>query len=350
VRIELSADGTSAKIAVAWHPEFRAADGIQTHRVDIGVFANNGATWSVPAILSFYMLPNEVRFYDAKGDMEEICYDAGNPDPGLPANTDLRWLDLGARLKSGQEDAGVVLLNHAMAKVAIAGLQALTEKLSSEHQAWRKLSSDAAKRKQADQALAALQSKLRAGLQATFDSRGKSLAQAFEDGVKTVAGTDDLYLAEQNVIHGLVKNSAKPDAMQSFTTARQRLADFRILKQDGPDRFSPLVNLAALTAGEKHHLTQFHLTLLSLALLPEFLDRVEASAYVDPHLTTPKAWRDLYHYGADGKPAGWSRIMDGRVYEFDAEGRLAATDQTQPAVRVKYVRDDKTGKLLFVPE
>jgi hypothetical protein len=195
-----------------------------------------------------------------------------------------------------------------------------------------------------------LQTKLRAGLQEIFDATGKSVGQAFEDGVKAIGETSELYLARQDVVHELVKSSGKPNAMNVLTAARQRLLDFRILKQDGPDRFSSHVNLAALTAGEKHHLAQFHLTVLNLALLPEFLDRVEAPAYVDTHLTTPKPWRDVYHHDQGDKVTGWTRIMDGRAYEFDAEGRVAAKDQTGAAAPVRYVRDDKTGKLQFLSE
>jgi hypothetical protein len=138
--------------------------------------------------------------------------------------------------------------------------------------------------------------------------------------------------------------------MKAFTAARQRLVDFRIFKQEDRDRYSPLVNLNALTAGEKQHLAQFHLTVLSLALLPELLDRVEAPAYVDPHLTKPKAWRDLHHRDADGKPAGWTRIMNGKTLEFDAEGRSLPEGRDGPAVPVKYVRDGKSGAVVFVPK
>ena len=105
---------------------------------------------------------------------------------------------------------------------------------------------------------------------------------------------------------------------------------------------------AALTAGEKHHLAQFHLTVLSLALLPELLDRVEGPAYVDPRLTTPKPWRDVHHYDGDGKHTGWTRVMDGRAFEFDTEGRLLTQGPTGPAAEVRYERDEKTRKLVFV--
>jgi hypothetical protein len=72
-----------------------SSSGIRSHRVDVGIFAINGASISAPAIISFYMLPNERRFYDASGRLTEIAYQAYNPDLGLPVSPrDLRWLRL----------------------------------------------------------------------------------------------------------------------------------------------------------------------------------------------------------------------------------------------------------------
>ncbi len=350
VRLEPSPDNATAKLTVAWQAEFRAPDGIQSHRVDVGIFADNGASWSAPSIVSIYMLPNEARFYDPKGRAEEICYDAGNPDPGLPPGTDLRWMAFGWRMGNDQKHAGIALLSHYMPEVAIVRLQSLVDDLSDAQDAWRKLTVDPALKPQADKALSELQQKLREGLDSTFDNSGRTVAQAFEDGIRSVAEVSDLYLAGQDVIPGLVQSCGKPNAVNAFLAARQRLLDFRILTQDAPGHFAPLVNLSALTAGEKYHLTQFHLTVLNLALLPDFLDRVEATAYVDTRLTTPKAWRDLYRYTDDGKPNGWTRIMAGKSFEFDADGRLLPQGHGGPAVPVKYVRDEKTGRLLFVPQ
>jgi hypothetical protein len=348
IRIQSDKNGAEAVVAVAWHPEMRGAGGIQSHRVDIGVFAHNGVAWSAPAILSFYMLPNEARFYDAKGRLEEICYEAANPDPGLPATNDLRWLALGNRVGRDQKHAGISLLTHHMSEIAIVRLQGLTDKLAAEQDAWRSLSTDPAKKEQADKALAALHEKLRKGMQETFDSSGRTLAQAYEDGVRSVAAVPDLYLAGQDVIPRLVKNSGKPDAENAFAFARKRLVDFNLIMEDRPGHYVATVNMAALTAGEKHHFSQFHLTLLNLALIPELLDRVESPAYVDPRLTTPKYWRDVYEYADDGKPKGWTRVMRGKTFEFDTAGQLLPRGPGGPVTPMKYVLKDKT--LDFVPK
>lgn len=70
VRITPSEDGRSATIALDWHEPFRVSEDnpVETHRVDIGVFANNGVHDGAPAILSVFMPPNEARVYEAGPD------------------------------------------------------------------------------------------------------------------------------------------------------------------------------------------------------------------------------------------------------------------------------------------
>jgi hypothetical protein len=70
VRIEPSADGTSARITLDWHEPFRISDDnpLTSSRVDVGVFANNGVHDSAPAILSWYFPPEEARTYAAGPD------------------------------------------------------------------------------------------------------------------------------------------------------------------------------------------------------------------------------------------------------------------------------------------
>ena len=43
-------------------------------RVDIGVFANNGAHWSAPAFISLLLSGNEKRIYRADGQIAEADY------------------------------------------------------------------------------------------------------------------------------------------------------------------------------------------------------------------------------------------------------------------------------------
>ncbi len=87
VRIEpLDPAGMRARITIAWHDAYagagRAEDGPprMTSRVDVGVFADNGATLSAPAFLSVSFPTHEARRYapDPGGGMRlaQVDYDA----------------------------------------------------------------------------------------------------------------------------------------------------------------------------------------------------------------------------------------------------------------------------------
>ncbi len=74
----LNASGSQAELVIDWHP--RAAvpgrPGMETNRVDVGVFALNGRSISLPAFVSSYTLPNEKRMYNEQHQILSIDYAA----------------------------------------------------------------------------------------------------------------------------------------------------------------------------------------------------------------------------------------------------------------------------------
>jgi len=69
--------GTAAEIEVAWHERTESPIlGLRSQRVDIGVFADNGAALSAPAFVSVAFPPRQRRVWDAEGRLEMIDYDA----------------------------------------------------------------------------------------------------------------------------------------------------------------------------------------------------------------------------------------------------------------------------------
>jgi len=70
VAIEPLGDGATARITLDWHDPFPISEDtpIPTARVDVGVFAGNGAHDSAPAMLSWYCPPTEARSYAAGPD------------------------------------------------------------------------------------------------------------------------------------------------------------------------------------------------------------------------------------------------------------------------------------------
>ncbi|MEY4485055.1 MAG: hypothetical protein RL693_2507 [Verrucomicrobiota bacterium] len=350
VKIKPSSDGVNASITVDWHPALQASNGIPSHRVDIGAFANNGMGWSAPAIFSIYMLPNESRFYDEKGNLMEICYEAGNPDPGMPATTDLRWLTLGRRLAPPSASPAMRWFKQKLPEEATSKLIALADELAPLQDEWRALSREADKKPGADALLLKIQDQLRTRLGTPLKDNAVPLAEAVARAISAMADTTDLYLAHQDEIAQLAAASIKTTAPSDLAQARKRLLDFQIFQQTDKGTMVLRPEASRLSKGEHERLREFHLTLLSQVLLPEFLERSTAPAFVDFRLSAPKAWRDVYHYDAAGKCTGWSRLTHGRSYEFDREGHLLPEGPGGPAVEVSYVIDEPSGRLVFIPK
>ena len=347
VKIEPSSDGSKANISVSWHPELRTSTGIPSHRVDIGVFTSNGFAWSAPAFITFYMLPNEVRYYDANGKLAEICYAAGNPDIGMPQQHDLRWLSLGRRLQSEKKSLGMKLLSRTLDESAQVRLASLATDLASEQERWRKISTNPEMKAAADQAQSALHQKVSQTLGTPVLQGGPTLMQMVEKAVSDLADIVDLYPSQQEAINRLVTESSKPTAQADLQAARQQVVDFQVLDKVG-SKFALRYQPKDLIAGERYQMRQFNLTLLSQVIFPELLDRSTAPAFVDIRLSFPKGWRDLYRYTKDGKPVGWTRVANGRTYEFDLQGQLMPDGRTGRSVPVKYEVDRKGERVVFM--
>jgi len=101
VTIEPLGDGARARITLDWHEPFRISEDnpLVSSRVDIGVFANNGAHDSAPAMLSWYFPPGETRSYEPgqDGAMRIAAIDYADPakkstyaDPMLIPRADWR--------------------------------------------------------------------------------------------------------------------------------------------------------------------------------------------------------------------------------------------------------------------
>ncbi len=72
--------GTEAEITVSWHAPFAGSNppNLTTSRVEIGVFADNGMNISAPAFVNFLFPANQVRTYDAAGNIQSIDHKAAD--------------------------------------------------------------------------------------------------------------------------------------------------------------------------------------------------------------------------------------------------------------------------------
>jgi hypothetical protein len=334
VEITPSADGREARVRVRWQAPFTTAGGIRSHRLDIGVFADNGIAVSAPAFLSFYQLPNERHFHDRGGRVAEILYQTHNPDLGLPAaSADTRWL----KVMSAVAVKGDGLKNRLMQRLLTGADRDLIQA------EWLKLT-ELAKTAEPARASSALQSALERKMPG---DGGLTLRQTLESAFSAAADFTDLYPSFQRELDKLAASSPKRTAAADVRAEVVRLIDLGVLIEEASGAVQTVSPPDRLSEAERFYLRGLNLTLLSEVLFPEALERSTAPAWVDPRLTTPKPWRDIFRYDEKtGALVGWTRHGGGRAAAFDAEGRFLPDGFKHPGVAQPVVYEKGPGGVL----
>lgn len=356
VRIDASGSGPYARIRVRWQPSFLNASGIRSHRVDVGVFATNGISVSTPAFISFYMLPNEMHFYDAEGRVAEVAYQAYNPDIGMPPDpADPRWLKLMLAMSIKGDGMRSELMEQLLTAEERTALQQSWVTLNKKWEAVQQLESQASQ-KDKDKAAALrreLAIDLKAALDATLPGERKLTARsAVEKSLSAIIGYADFYPSLQDKLDAQATRSSKGGAPADVKAQVHRLIDLGILIEEASGRVTTAKPPAEMTMAERYQLAGLNLTVASEVLFPDALIRSTAPAWVDPRLTTPKPWRDVHRYDqTTGKHLGWIRHHEGRRTWFDADGNLLPDGPDKPdhATPVKYQKNAQ-GDLEWLPQ
>lgn len=343
VKIDRTGATPFARLRVRWQPPRPGARGVLCHRVDIGIFVSNGVSLSAPALLSFMMLPNERRFFDAQGRLMEIDYQTHNPDLGLPASDrDARWLKVMRTAVQEGSSLGGRLMARLLGEEARRSLRALLPPLEDRFLALQSLeaSSSQEDQKRARSQRASFETDLAAALAQPLPGHGGKTARlALREAFDQVADLPDLYLSFRREMDAMAARSPKASVTSDITRAIKRLTDLGILIQTADGGLTSTSALDRLTEADRHYLRGLNLTVLSQALFPEALERSPLPAYVSPRLTTPKPWRDVFrHEEATGRLLGWVRYQAGRVAYFDAQGRHLpeGPDHPEKAQPVRY--------------
>ena len=69
--------------------------------------------------------------------------------------------------------------------------------------------------------------------------------------------------------------------------------------------------------------------LLSRIVLPGIVNSVRQEHFVDFRIAAAKEWRDVYRYAPDGTPMGWRRYQSDGVRDFNADGFLVMSEDSQ---------------------
>lgn len=376
VRIRpLTAGFSTVEIQVDYHSR-RSIDGrspLESNRVDIGAFANNGASWSAPAFVTFFSLDSEARTYD-DGRLIDIGYGVGTAEARVAD-----WPELLVRLAAPDPGPGTAFFKERIgpgrvAKIlaageplrgALAALKRAEDKQREASSAWQpadarfkaaeaaRSAAEAAAKGSAPEARAALE-RAQAELLAAEKALGEAAAeksradvaqaQAREEHDKSlvpareaageafaqVLGDTQLWTAHRSRLLPLLQDAEEPRRI-GVLAAREALANVGLLRdgeQDEPSfvpRFLRPGRPPAPTRFERVLLERLHAATLANLLLPGAVADSYTLNYVDPTLAPEKTGREVFHYAADGTLTGFTRY-DGKggVQQLDANGKAAA--------------------------
>lgn len=352
VRIEIGEGKPLVRLRVRWQPPLINTTGIRSHRIDIGIFADNGASISAPSIISFHMLPNEMHFYDEQGRVSEIHYQTHNPDLGLPVtDTDPRWVKILLAFSPGDTGLRGRLLEQILSPAERDGLQKLHLALKPQLDSLTAAERDDKRKDEAAKLRSQLGAGISAALQQTVaEKTGLNAKQTAEKVLHAIADFHPLYLGFQRELDALASKSSKTSAVADVRAELHRLIMQGVLVEHASGQIDSMSPPDKLSLGERHMLRGLNLTLLSQVLFPDILERSTAPAYVSPRLTTPKQWRDVYrHDPISGARSGWIRYEKARIANFDAEGRFQPDGPGGKSVPVIYLKGDNNDTLTWQP-
>jgi hypothetical protein len=328
--------GSVAEILVQY-PERRPiqpGSALESNRIEVGVFVNNGAYTSVPGFITWFSLDTEGRTYDDWGRLLEIGYGMGEEAMTIanwPAFFDL--LKPGATLSAG----GKLLLDQFTPKESDA-LKKAGEEYAAAHALVvatenKRILAEAAKDK-ADQ-----------DVKAQADAEVKAAAKAHDAAVKdeeAVLGKSrdgakqGVKARVESALNGLAADpmfwpTHSVDLLADtdfggkaiLANAQKRLAGLGIMSDKG--ELTPLrpgnTPQTNLTRYEKAQLARFNADLIANIALHGIANSTWRENFLDVRLSGAKSWRDVYHYDDKGMK-GWTRYDGQKPQEFDAGGSL----------------------------
>lgn len=386
-------DGSSAEIVVEYRPRRPIAPGspLASTRVDIGVFARDGRHVSAPAFLTWFMLDDEARTYDAKGRLLELGHGfgtvrmevtnwpawfqaAGQDDVraralGIDAATRDRFRKAAKEIApvhqtvvvQGQETARATETRQKAATAIQAAEKAVQQAEKEAQQdpaaketlkqarlqlvtlrvAW-KAADDRVRSAQKDQQAA--EKALRDFLDAPKEG-GPSLRNLTDTILERVLHRPNLFADHRAALEGLLSDVQK----KNVDLGRQQLVRLGIAGEDG--KLRSIRSEGAVPDWTEFERTQIARWLGSSVLAHVFGDSLTARFsrnVVDPRLATSRAWRDVFRYAEDGTLLGWTRFGKGEAYEFDARGRQVLKKDTQgrplETREVRYALDPRAMK------
>ena len=341
--------GSVAEIVVPYHDRAPVFPGspLESNRVDIGVFVHNGTHFSAPSFITFYSFDWEGRTYDASGRLLDIGYSMGTSEVNVS-----NWMKLldtfqngtpaGQLLKQGMKNEEIVAVLQAMDeyKTAWQSVEVAQKALEKRGTAENATASTAARKAldDANGAAAGVLGKIRPPLKASVQARLEGrLDEMMRDG--------GFLLGNEKTLLGISEKDL--DKKFALRSVRKELVGFGMSPRKQGERFFEITPLRPgsaplnqrLTKYERATMERLNARILSSVLYDGAVTSVYHVNYVDPRLSSPKLWRDVYHYDAKGYNTGWTRY-DGEVgSEYNHAGqRVLQTDAKGRCIRARVVK------------
>jgi hypothetical protein len=346
----LNAEQSGAEITVPYFDRFpvEGRPGLETNRVDIGVFVHNGTYYSPPAFLTFFALDREARTYAPDGKIVDIAYNAGAASISVAD-----WAALLRMLKGDGAGWPELLLRGRFSAEELSALSDIADEFTKADAVAvaAKTKYDAAvaaqkaaqgtdkdKEKNAvDAARKASDDARKAGeriLEKKLPKRDITVAALIQRNLNEMMADADFAFANAAALEQLMRSIDKKE-LTALNAVRESLARFGVLRKSAggfeinPVREGNSPLSERLTRFEKGRLAHLNAALLARVVFPRMLQDVWRANYVDTRLDSSKEWRDVYRYAPDGTPLGWTRYLNGGIEEFTAEGLLIVEKDAQ---------------------
>jgi hypothetical protein len=298
---------------------------LESNRVDIGAFVHNGAYWSPPSFITSFSLDHEARTYAEDGRLLEIGYQTGETTFSIQDWTRLSTLleadswparflrerltadELAALRKAAADHPALAAAAKAAEerkKQADAGRKKAEAGKAAEPEAFKKADQEA---KDAQKALDGANRALKEGL----DKPQETILRV----LRAAAGDAMFYSARKADLEAFLQTEEGKGRRGALEGARSRIEKLGIL----PPR---LLRPGNPTSFEQSMLERFHGEILSAVMVPGAVASSFKVNYVQPEISEPPCWRDVYRHDPKGNETGWTRYGDGEPRDFNAEGLL----------------------------
>ena len=324
VEIHVSDGGAVAELIVPYHGRrsIRPDSAMESNRVDIGIFAHNGHSYSAPGFVTVFYLDNELRTYDRRGRLLDIYRAAGDIRIGYPTNSASQllgssydisdWRALFEVLGNQNPDFAARLLQERLTSEQHTAVSQVAQLFRSDDLAKLRTTDKPSNAQRAEQRN--IQDKLAKALLAKESAIKGSVKEVLETALNSIRCDLDLYIRHGREIDALAAAAAQRQGTSAFLLAKTKLATMGLfnsgtLKSTVPDA-------ASLTEYEVYQVELFNLAIMRNLLFPQFLKRVEVKNYVDSRLAEPSPWHEVYRCDDAGTILGWTRYDDSQPGQY----------------------------------